>query len=56
MGRIPYAGHQYRIQGYDHGPLAPAPTLGQHSLDVLTNILGWSDEQVAEAFASGAIN
>ena len=56
MGHIPYAGHQYRISGYDNGPRAPAPTLGQHSLDVLTNLLDLDDEAIAAAYASGAIN
>jgi benzylsuccinate CoA-transferase BbsF subunit len=55
MGHIPYAGHQYRIQGYDNGPRGPAPTLGQHSYQILTELLEYSDEAVAEAFASGAV-
>jgi crotonobetainyl-CoA:carnitine CoA-transferase CaiB-like acyl-CoA transferase len=55
MGRIPYAGHQYRIRGYDNGPRAPAPTLGQHSFEVLSELLGLSDEAIAEAFATGAV-
>ena len=56
MGRVPYAGHQYRISNYDNGPRSPAPMLGQHSFEVLSEFLGFSDEEVAEAFASGAIN
>ena len=55
MGRIPYAGHQYRISGYDNGPRGPAPQLGEHSFQVLTEFLGMSDEEVGEAFAAGAI-
>lgn len=55
MGRVPYAGHQYRISGYDNGPRSPAPTLGQHSYDILTGLLGFSDERIAEAYASGAL-
>ncbi len=56
MGRIPYAGHQYRISGYDSGPRGPAPCIGEHSYEVLTDYLGLSPEEVAEAFASGAIS
>ena len=55
MGHIPYAGHQYRISGYDSGPRGPAPLLGQHSFEVLSELLGMSDEEVAAAYASGAI-
>ena len=55
MGRIPYAGHQYRISDYDNGPRGPAPQLGEHSFQVLTELLGMSDDEVGEAFASGAI-
>jgi len=55
MGHIPYAGHQYQIQGYDNGPRSPAPTLGQHSFEILAEILGFSDEAIAEAYQSGAI-
>ncbi len=56
MGRVPYAGHQYRIQGYDNGPRGPAPTLGQHSYEILSEFLGLDDEAVAAAYASGAVS
>ena len=55
MGAVAYAGHQYRISGYNNGPRGPAPLLGQHSFEVLTNLLGLSEEEVSEVFASGAI-
>jgi len=55
MGRIPYAGHQYRIPGYDNGPRGPAPMLGEHSFEVLSGLLGLSEEELSAAFASGAI-
>ncbi len=55
MGRVPYAGHQYRISDYDNGPRGPAPQLGEHSFQVLTDFLGMSDDEVGQAFASGAI-
>ena len=56
MGRIPYAGHQYRIRGYDNGPRGPAPLLGEHSFEVLSGILGMRDEAIGEAYASGAVS
>ena len=55
MGRVPYAGHQYRISGYDNGPRGPAPMIGEHSFEVLSE-LGLADEDIAEAFATGAVN
>tara|TARA_Y100000031_G_scaffold98113_1_gene107503 strand:- start:12916 stop:14772 length:1857 start_codon:yes stop_codon:yes gene_type:complete len=55
MGSIPYAGHQFRIQGHPSGPRFAAPTLGEHSVKVLTELLGMSDEEIAEAVAAGAI-
>ncbi len=67
VGRIPYAGHQYRISGYptlerddDHqgspnGPRSAAPLLGEHTFHVLTEILGYEIDDVAEIAASGAL-
>ncbi len=55
MGRVPYAGHQFRIRGYQSGPRSPAPTLGQHVSEVLQGVLGMSDDEIAEAIAAGAI-
>jgi crotonobetainyl-CoA:carnitine CoA-transferase CaiB-like acyl-CoA transferase len=55
MGEIPYEGHQFRIQAYDNGPLAPAPCLGEHSIQVLQEILGYDDEELARIAASGVL-
>ena len=55
MGNIPYAGHQYKIAGYNHGPRGPAPLLGEHSFEVLTE-LGLTDEEIAQAYAEGVVN
>jgi crotonobetainyl-CoA:carnitine CoA-transferase CaiB-like acyl-CoA transferase len=55
MGEVPYEGHQFRILGYDNGPRAPAPCLGEHSIQVLQEILGYGDEDVARIAASGAL-
>ncbi len=55
MGEVPYEGHQFRIAGYDNGPLAPGPCLGEHSIQVLQQILGYGDEDLARIAASGAL-
>lgn len=55
MGEVPYEGHQFRILGYDNGPRSPAPCLGEHSIKVLQEILGYGDEDLARVAASGAI-
>jgi crotonobetainyl-CoA:carnitine CoA-transferase CaiB-like acyl-CoA transferase len=54
MGEVPYEGHQYRISGYDNGPRFPAPCLGEHTYQVLSEVLGMRDDEVAEAMGSGA--
>ena len=54
MGEVPYEGHQFSIAGYDNGPRLPAPCLGEHTYEVLTDILGLDDDEVAEVLASGA--
>jgi crotonobetainyl-CoA:carnitine CoA-transferase CaiB-like acyl-CoA transferase len=55
MGEVPYEGHQFRIAGYDSGPRMPAPCLGEHSIQVLQEILGYDDEGLARIAASGAL-
>jgi len=54
MGEVPYEGHQYRIHGYDNGPRFPAPCLGEHTYEVLTEVLGMDDDEVSQVLASGA--
>jgi crotonobetainyl-CoA:carnitine CoA-transferase CaiB-like acyl-CoA transferase len=56
MGVIPYAGHAYKISGYNNGPRGPAPCLGQHSFEILSEFLNLTDEEVAQAYAAGVIN
>ena len=55
MGAVPYAGHQFRIKGYDNGPRFPAPVLGQHNEQVLREILGMADDEITEAIIAEAI-
>ena len=55
VGPIPYAGHSYRIEGYRHGPRTAAPTLGQHTFEVLTELLGFDVDEVAEIAVTGCL-
>ena len=55
MGVVPYEGHQFTISGYDNGPRFPAPCIGEHTYEVLQSILGFNDDQIADAYASGAV-
>jgi crotonobetainyl-CoA:carnitine CoA-transferase CaiB-like acyl-CoA transferase len=55
VGVSPYAGHQYRIDGYDHGPRRAAPCLGEHTYEILTDLLGMSADEVGELAMTGAL-
>ncbi len=55
MGRIPYSGRQFRIDGQPGGPRGAAPTLGGDSYEVLHDLLGLDDERIAQLLAGGAI-
>jgi crotonobetainyl-CoA:carnitine CoA-transferase CaiB-like acyl-CoA transferase len=54
MGEVPYEGHPYQIRGYENGPRFPAPCLGEHTFEVLTDVLGLDVDRVGEILASGA--
>jgi crotonobetainyl-CoA:carnitine CoA-transferase CaiB-like acyl-CoA transferase len=54
MGEVPYEGHQFRITGYDNGPRFPAPCLGEHTYQVLDEILGLDGDEIARVLESGA--
>src|SRR5205814_219781 len=54
MGEVPYEGHQFRIRGYDNGPRFAAPCLGEHTYQVLTDVLGLDDDEITRVLASGA--
>ena len=55
MGEVAYEGHQYRISGYDNGPLSPAPCLGEHSFEVLQEVLGMEEQAIVEVMSNGAV-
>ena len=55
MGPNRYAGHQFRILGYESGSRFAAPALGQHSFEVMSDLLEIDPEEIAELMAEGAI-
>ncbi|MGH1493155.1 MAG: CoA transferase [Acidimicrobiales bacterium] len=55
VGSVPYAGHAYRIEGYDNGPRTAAPLLGEHTFEVLTDLLGFDVDEVGEIAATGCL-
>jgi crotonobetainyl-CoA:carnitine CoA-transferase CaiB-like acyl-CoA transferase len=55
IGRAPYAGPGYRIRGYEAGARSRDPLFNEHTVEVLSDVLGMNDEEIAAAFASGAV-
>ena len=55
MGEVPYEGHMFNIRGYESGPRFPAPCLGEHTAEILIEVLGLSDDELSDALASGAV-
>jgi len=56
IGPAPYDGHQFRIRGYASGPRFAGPKMGEHTFQVLQEILGLSDEEIGDAAAAGALS
>jgi len=55
MGRVPYAGNQFRIPGYAGGPSGPAPLLGEHNHQVFGDILGMSEADINALIDAGVV-
>ncbi|HET7738337.1 MAG TPA: CoA transferase [Tepidiformaceae bacterium] len=55
MGPTPYDGLVSKFSGMPTGPLGPGPTLGQHTAQVLSEILGLSEEEVVELAVAGVL-
>lgn len=55
VGRHPQPSPAYREDGQPITITRPAPTLGQHNIDVLRDILGLPDEEIARLTDAGVI-
>jgi crotonobetainyl-CoA:carnitine CoA-transferase CaiB-like acyl-CoA transferase len=55
LGRYPAPGFPFRFASVDHWLHTAAPLFGEHNHDVLTRILGLSDDEVAELEADEVI-
>jgi crotonobetainyl-CoA:carnitine CoA-transferase CaiB-like acyl-CoA transferase len=55
VGRHPQPSPAYREHGRPLAIAHPAPTLGQHNIDVLRGLLGLSDEEIARLTDAGVI-
>ena len=54
-GPMPYNGPQFKLSGESNRPRWAAPTVGQHNVQVLREILGLDEDDVADLFAAGAL-
>ena len=55
IGPLRYDGAAYLLSETRAGPRNPAPLLGQHTEQVFREVLGYSEEQLAELVAGGAL-
>ncbi|MBW2295494.1 MAG: CoA transferase, partial [Deltaproteobacteria bacterium] len=50
-----YDGAATQFSGTPAAPSHAGPTIGQHTFEVLTDVLGYDDSEVAELAACGAL-
>jgi crotonobetainyl-CoA:carnitine CoA-transferase CaiB-like acyl-CoA transferase len=55
VGEIVIEGPRFVLSRTPADPLAAGPTLGQHTTQVLTEILGYDDERLVDLLVSGAL-
>jgi benzylsuccinate CoA-transferase BbsE subunit len=55
LGRIAFPGAPYRLSEERWRLRRPAPALGQHTADILTGALGYSEPALVELAATGAV-
>ncbi|MXY72753.1 MAG: CoA transferase, partial [Dehalococcoidia bacterium] len=55
IGPLRYDGAAYLLSETRAGPRNPAPLLGQHTEQVFREVLGYTEEELAELVASGAL-
>jgi crotonobetainyl-CoA:carnitine CoA-transferase CaiB-like acyl-CoA transferase len=56
IGEVDWDGPAYRLTGTPLGPRNPAPMLGQANHEVYTELLGYSDEELAAMAAAGVLD
>lgn len=52
LGRIPIEASRFVLSRTPAPPIRPAPTLGQHAFEILTEILGYDTDRVADLAAA----
>ncbi|HEX6351277.1 MAG TPA: CoA transferase [Candidatus Dormibacteraeota bacterium] len=55
LGRVPTTGRVLRFGAHPREPLRAAPVLGQHTEEVLREVLGYDAARIAELRAAGAV-
>ena len=55
VGALIHAGRPWRFDGIEMEPVGPAPLLGQHTDEVLREVLGLTDEQIASKREEGIL-
>ncbi len=50
-----HAGRPWRFEGFEMEPVGPAPLLGQHTAEVLREVLGLTDEEIARRREEGIL-
>lgn len=54
-GKLHSIGNPVKTVGMEEGPFEPPPLLGQHTDEILREVLSYSDEQIAALRAQGAV-
>jgi len=55
VGSHPLFSLPFRMTGVDHWHRSPAPTLGEHNVDILCGVLGLTEAEVADLEAAGIV-
>jgi 2-methylfumaryl-CoA isomerase len=55
VGKVRVAGSPLTFAGLDRGPTAPAPKLGQHTDEVLGDVLGLSEVEIGRLHDDGLV-
>jgi benzylsuccinate CoA-transferase BbsF subunit len=51
-GRLPIEGARFAVEGHEPPTYRAAPTLGQHTFEVLHDILGYDEDRIADLAAA----